>query len=131
MTDTVLPKSLGARLHRLRKKTNLSLKIAARALGISVKRLQDIETNRVHPSEELLIEIGELLGASPFALFDDLFELPAMEVLELVWQQEPGIYFDLLKRIEKLDLKARSLTFGTFLEIFEGLEGRGRKDRLH
>jgi transcriptional regulator with XRE-family HTH domain len=132
MTDTVSSRPLGTHLRNLRRKADLSLKTVARALGVSVRQLQDIEASRVHPSEELLIKIGELLGISPFELFDpSLFDQPVTDVLDWLQQQEPDLYAEMAKWIEKAEPGVPTITFGAFLEIFEGLEGRGRKDRLH
>jgi transcriptional regulator with XRE-family HTH domain len=46
MADTPSPRTLGAHLRSLRKKAKFSLKTAARALGVSVMQLHDIEADK-------------------------------------------------------------------------------------
>ncbi|MFT4213164.1 MAG: XRE family transcriptional regulator [Microbacterium sp.] len=62
---------IGARLRRLRKRSGISLRAVAEAVGISSSALSQIENGVMQPSVNRLIEIVTVLQVPVAAIFDD------------------------------------------------------------
>lgn len=54
--------TLGAFIRKLREEKDLSLREFAKKLDVTPPFVSDIELGRRHPSEEVLVKIGQILG---------------------------------------------------------------------
>jgi transcriptional regulator with XRE-family HTH domain len=106
-------KTLGQRIRELREERDLSLRELAKKLGVSAAFLSDIELDRRHPSDRVLVKIAQLLNTS----VDELRTLdtrPAVEELKRLARADPAYGFAFRQIVENkltsqelLDLLAR------------------------
>jgi transcriptional regulator with XRE-family HTH domain len=106
-------KTLGQRIRELREERDLSLRELAKKLGVSAAFLSDVELDRRHPSDRVLVKVAQLLNTS----VDELRTLdtrPAVEELKRLARADPAYGFAFRQIVdskltsqELLDLLAR------------------------
>jgi len=93
-------KTLGQYLRALRDERDISLREFAQKLELSATFVSDIELGKRHPSDEVLVKMGKVLGVTPAELSKHDTR-PPVDELKRITASNPGYAFAFRRVMEK------------------------------